>query len=265
MVEFCLGYDVVNTTFFEKEHIKTLDCLNRVWNGGCLDYAFADCHNVYSITNINSNITSMVGTYKNCYNMTNFTEIPSSVTSISECYEGCNNATNFPTIPNSVTNVSYTYKNCSLLSVPPTIPNSVTNMSGAFMNCTNLTIVGNFPKNVTDISHMYENCVKINGDIIINSTAIINAEEFFNNTNLEKDVYIPFKYDNGVYTTTYNSFITAGYSSEYRVDGVLLMDKDENYFDVDLSDYRYEIDENKIAHLYEYIGTKNIVIQSKVY
>ena len=30
-------------------------------------------------------------------------------------------------------------------------------------------------------------------------------------------------------------------------------------FDVDLSDYRYEIDENKIAHLYEYIGTKNIV------
>ena len=42
-----------------------------------------------------------------------------------------------------------------------------------------------------------------------------------------KNVYIPFMYQNGEYTETYNSFINAGYNTVSRRYGVLLKDYNE--------------------------------------
>lgn len=240
MVEFCLGYDVVNTTFFEKEHVKTLDCLNKEWNNYSMDYAFANCYNLYSIKNLNMDVTSMRGTFSHCYSMEQFPEIPNSVTDISECFGYCNSISYVTNIPNSVKNMSKTFDSCINLEGIENIPNNIINMQGTFINCINL-----------------------NGDIIINSMNITNAMNCFDGTSLNKDVYIFFTYQNGQNTATYNAFTNAGYNSEYRVNGALLIDN-VNLYDIDLSEYEYYIDEYRIAHLTKYIGTNVNVIQPKV-
>ena len=233
---FVNGYDVVNTTFENKEHIKSVDCLYRDWSNNSMDYAFKDCINLLSVTNINQNISSMVGTFENCYNM----------------------ATQ-PIIPDSVVNMHQTFYNCSLL-LSGRISNNAQDLSQAFYNCSNIT---QFP-NITNTVNMYQSfdgCSNIYGDIYIHSEIITNAVNCFSNTSLEKNVYIPFQ-NNGVNTLTYNSFINAGYKTDQRVNGVLLFDiNDEG---IDLSDYEYFIDSNKIAHLIKYIGSNTDVIQPKI-
>ena len=105
----------------------------------------------------------------------------------------------------------------------------------------------------------FDGCISIIGDIDIYSENIVNAENIFNNTSSLKDVYIPFKYDNGVYTTTYNSFITAGYSADpsNRVNGVLLHDINAFNF----SDWETTRDEDNNVRLTKYIGDRvNIIV-----
>ena len=89
---------------------------------------------------------------------------------------------------------------CLKLVNAPVIPNSVTNILGAFAY------------------------TKIAGDVIIKSENIINAYRTFAASLSDKNVYIPFTYQNGVHTLTYNSFITAGYSATTRNQGTQLFD-----------------------------------------
>ena len=129
---YCSKYNVGNTTFLNKEHIRTMDLINAEWYNNNLDKAFANCYNLYRIDNISDSANSMVETFFNCVNLS--------------------------------------------------------------------------------------------GRINITSTEITNAQNCFGETSLEKNVYIPFMYENGVNTLTYNAFIEAGYSTSERKDGVLLMD-----------------------------------------
>jgi len=111
---------------------------------------------------------------------------------MSGTFEDCSNIVNAPIIPNSVTYMSGTFEDCSNIVNAPIIPNSVTYMFGTFSNCYNLK-----------------------GNVYIQSENITNAYNCFYcafNTPLTKNVYIPFKYENGEYTKTYNSFINVGYN-----------------------------------------------------
>ena len=69
---------------------------------------------------------------------------------------------------------------------------------------------------------------KVIGNILIYSDKITNISNCFRftNENKDKDVYIPFTYENGVNTKTYKSFISAGYGTDpnNRRDGVCLFD-----------------------------------------
>jgi hypothetical protein len=68
-------------------------------------------------------------------------------------------------------------------------------------------------------------CTNLIGNIYIGSENITNAEACFYNTALEKNVYIPFTYANGVNTLTYNAFTNYGYlPTERVVHGVQLFD-----------------------------------------
>jgi hypothetical protein len=92
----------------------------------------------------------------------------------------------------------YTFAYCTNLVNAPIIPNNVTNMYGTFVGCAGLT-----------------------GDIIIQSSNVVKATNCFNNTTLTKNVYIPFN------STTYNSFINAGYNENGTSCGVYLKDINE--------------------------------------
>ena len=61
--------------------------------------------------------------------------------------------------------------------------------------------------------------------IIIHSENITDASVVFYNTPLNKDVYIPFTYENGEYTYTFTQYYSTDETN--RINGVLLKDINE--------------------------------------
>jgi hypothetical protein len=120
--------------------------------------------------------------------------------------------------------MSGTFIECSKLRESPVIPDSVTNMSDTFSGCRNLFNAPVIPNSVTNMCGTFFDCDYLSGDIFIQSNKIINAYECFYGTYLDKNVYIPFTYDNGVNTQTYNSFSSSYGSGQNRV---TLMDINE--------------------------------------
>lgn len=179
------------------------------------------CWNIWN--NCSASVrTSMEGMFSGWWDLVNAPTIPTGVTSIAKAFEDCGFAT-APVIPNSVTNMHETFSGCTKLVNPPVIPNSVTNMGFAFYLCHNLVTAPVIPDSVTDISWTFCTCVNL-GDIQIYSNKITQASACFSGHPNSINVYIPFTYENGVNTQTYNAFIAAGYDTVGTRDGVYLKD-----------------------------------------
>ena len=136
-----------------------------------------------------------------CGNLRSVSNINENVTHMRYAFQACPNLVNVPSIPDGVVDMYSTFGFCSNLVNAPIIPNSVTNMGGTFYSCSNLV-----------------------GDIYMYSENIFNAINCFFGSRLTKNVYIPFTYENGVNTQTYNSFINAGYDKNGTSCGVYLKD-----------------------------------------
>ena len=106
----------------------------------------------------------------------------------------------------------------------------------------------------------FSGCSNLIGDIIIHSEQISNVENIFQDTSLDKNVYIPFQ-NNGVNTATYDAFISAGYSSTTRKEGALLIDL--NTPDIDLRDYNYNNIDGDVELTF-YKGDKKIIVTPHV-
>ena len=223
-----------------------------------LTRTFGDCRGLTDAPLIPNSVTSMEATFTSCTNLVNAPIIPNNVTDINQIFTSCTNLVNAPIIPNNVTNMYGAFRLCNKLTEAPEIPNSVIDIAAAFMGCTNFVNAPIIPNNVTELTKEYswdtwalfKDCTNLRGNIYILSENIISANQCFYGTSLEKDVYIHFK-NNGVYTSTYNAFITAGYSETERVHGALLIDIDDE--GIDLSDYEYTNVSNDIT-LEKYIG-----------
>ena len=127
-----------------------------------------------------------------------------------------------------------------------------------FAYCTNLKSVGYLTlPNLTSSKGMFAACSNLSGDIVLNSSNITDATSCFGSTTLTKNVYIPFN------STTYNSFINAGYDTNGTSCGVYLRDintyvrPDEPT--VDLRAYNYTVVDGN-ALLNQYIGVNNSVV-----
>jgi hypothetical protein len=125
---------------------------------------------------------------------------------MSRTFANCTNLSKISKIPDTVINMDHTFADCDRLITAPIIPNSVINMYGTFSNSIN-----------------------IEGEVYIKSENVTNASSCFYNyitkPTKDKDVYIPFKYTDGTFTKTYNTFTKVGYPiSGSRRNGVLLKD-----------------------------------------
>ena len=150
----------------------------------------------------------------NCFENTEFNRhvlIPSSVTNMYQTFYKCKYFNRNTQIPNSVTNMYSTFDNCHRLNQNIKIPSSVTTMTYTFYNCQNFNQNIQIPSSVTSMHGTFYNCQNLSSRIYILSQNITDAVDCFSATSLPKDVYIPYTYDNGEYTKTYNSFNTAGY------------------------------------------------------
>jgi hypothetical protein len=152
--------------------------------------------------------------------------------------------------------LSNTFYGCEKLIDTPIIPDGVIDMSNTFVNCINLVNISEIPNSVINMCNTYLNCFNLTGDIIIHSENITDATNCFDNTELNKIVYIPFMND-GINTETYSSFLNAEYSDQVRKDGVLL--KDINDRNTVFAEWRYNTT-NDIKTLYEYLGSNTTIV-----
>lgn len=245
-----------NTTFMGGTFAECSNLVNAPTipnNVSVLGYAFANCSNLVNAPAIPENTTDLGGSFAYCYNLVNAPDMSNStnvismndtfyfchnlvnapdlsncpnITSMYRTFYNCYSMTTFPEIPNSVTNMAWAFRGCFGLTNSPIIPNSVTNMCGTFCVIDNLQNVGEIGTGVTDMNRAFGWCPNIVGDIVIHSSNVINAASCFTSSNasIHKDVYIPFTYDNGVNTATYNAFINAGYTTTGASQGVYLRD-----------------------------------------
>lgn len=167
-----------------------------------MSYAFCTCNKLVTAPAISTSAKYLVGTFLNCYTLTDAPEIPNSVTNFAAAFKWCNNLVNATSISSNVIDMAESYDGCiKLVNIPRNIPNSA-----------------------VDLFACFRNCFKVTGDIYIHSENVINALGYFADTSETKNVYIPFTYNNGQYTKTYNSFINAGYTQVGTLDGVYLKD-----------------------------------------
>lgn len=229
--------------------IQVCDIPNSVYS---INYAFYNCKSLMSPPNISTAVTDMYYTFVNCSNLRKLPDIPNSVRKMNGIFENCilitemsnisegviemeftyQNCTNLITtkpLPESATYLRYTFYSCVNLTQVPSISRNATRLDGVYYNCKNLVTAPVIPNTVYSIYQCFINCYNLTGDILIMCNSLYGADsvhDIFKGTSLTKNVYIPFTYDNGVNSATYNAFINAGYTTDGSVNGVYLKDLD---------------------------------------
>lgn len=211
---------------------------------GSYDDLFYGLSQLQTVTNINADTVGVANMFSGCSNLTTVLDLPQNISGLYYTFRGCTNLTTIPSIPNKVRNLAYTFY---MGNVPSnlTIPNDITNMVGTFAKtnatqipaistnasaidsmcsgCTQLTTAPVIPSSVNTMYSTFAGCTNLTGDIYIYSNKVWEVRSCFNNTSLTKNVYIPFTYENGEYTKTYNYF-TEVYTTDGSVNGVYLKD-----------------------------------------
>ena len=244
-----------NMPFYNKSLFESVNLRNVRFVNNDMSYAFYGCSNLVNVTNINQNVVDMTRTFFECSKLNAILTIPNNVTNMVATFFGCSNLINAPTIPNSVVNMEGIFASCTNLRNVNKISNNAENLAVAFYGCSNLVNVSVIPENVTNMISTFQGCSNLNGTILIRTNKISDAISCFDETSLYKNVYIPFTYQNGEYTQTYNSFINANYSTSIRKDGVLLYD-----YTPELYDWLFTSLNNGYTSLYRYIGNNTDVI-----
>jgi hypothetical protein len=190
-----------------------------------MSYIFYDCENLVTAPVIPDSVLKMAGTFYFCYNLSNISKLSNNVITLTNTFLHCYNLVNAPVIPNSVIDMNWTFAYCYNLKNVPSLINctNLTDMSHAFLACENLVTAPVIPNSVINMGHTFDYCENLTGNIYIYSEQVSNIQDCFFYSSLDKDVYIPFTYANGEFTTTYNTF-TQYYSPTNRRSGVLLFD-----------------------------------------
>ena len=215
--------------YYDNQKIESVDLGNIPFKDNSMVGVFSGCSNLQSVTNINENVINMGDAFFHCYSLTDAPIIPKSVTNMHETFYYCNKLTTIYDLNEytNLTDIAWAF-GATKISKAPKLPNSITNISMSFAYLYDLVIAPDLSDctNLTDISRTFINCNSLTGDIYIGSNQITNAINCFVNTSLNKNVYIPFTYQNGDNTLTYNSFINAGYTTDpnNRINGVCLFD-----------------------------------------
>lgn len=130
---------------------------------------------------------------------------------MSSAFWNCQNLTSVSNINPSITNMATTFAMCQKLKQGVQVPDSVEYMDYTFAYCSNFSQPIQIPSTAQSLGQTFDGCTNFSDDVIVYSNKIYNARGIFNNTSLSKNIYIPFKYSNGINSATFNSFVSAGY------------------------------------------------------
>ena len=235
--DYCL--DLVNAPVLGNNVVNIANAFNGCWNLTStpnfpntivnMANAFAGCNRLITAANIPNGVNNLCQTFHGCENLVSAPKLPSNdnIDMLTMTFYGCNKITDAPVLPN-VTYLDNTFMYCTNLVNAPVIPNTVIRMSETFEGCSSLINAPVIPESVTNCCRAFDNCSNLTGDVRFLSKEIINVTGLFESTTLTKNVYIPYTYENRVNTTTYNTFVAAGYDENGTLEGVHLMDSSEN-------------------------------------
>lgn len=184
----------------------------------------------YSFSQNNSPV-NMNNAFMNCKDLV--TADVNNASNLSSTFSGCSSLISCTgTINPNCTNMSSTFSGCTSLIASPVLPDGLLDLQSTFAGCTALAVAPEIPVNVTSMYYTFAGCTALTGNVIIRSEKISSATGAFNNTTLTKYVYIPYEswIDDGMGgqtvgpSTTYTTFINAGYDENGTKDGVYLRD-----------------------------------------
>lgn len=184
--------------FYNCTNLKTVT--NIPSNTLTLNYAFSNCQNITSIPNIPESVTSLHYTCDNCYNLTAIPNMSQNITQMYHTFSNCYKLNQVTSLPTKLQNMQYTFYNCTNLTQVPNIPNSINSMYYTFYNCTSLTQAPNIPNSVTSMAYTFFNCVKLAQALVIPNTVTSMVNTFCNCTNLTQAPNIPLNVTNMVNT-----------------------------------------------------------------
>lgn len=201
-----ISYACQNCTKLTDSMAKTLISEIDTLEDFQMNYTFSGCSNV-----INPNLSSLKAKVNMAYAFENCTKLT-----------GC-------TLPPNCVNASSAFQFCTSLVTMPTLPNGIKDISDICLSCNKLTTASIIPATVTSIAYAFYNCENLTGTINILSPNINTAASAFHGISVahpgrRKNVYIPFKYANGVNTVTYDTLIWCGYTTNGSEYNVYLMD-----------------------------------------
>ena len=202
---------VYNSPFYNNKKITSVDLGQVAWVNNSMQNAFYTCSNLISVSNFSQ-----------------------AITDVNQCFQGCSNLVSVQDFPwNSAANGNWhwVFSSCTKLTTfPQSIPNGVQRLHGTFYGCKQMVTAPIIPPSVTSLGYAtdswccFAGCTNLTGNIYIESQDLTATEYCFSSTPLQKNIYIPFKYSNGTYTTTYDSFIASGYTTTGSYQNVYLKD-----------------------------------------
>ena len=212
-------------TFKNCTNLTNICDLDHLTNCNNIAYCFQNCTNLSRLPKLPSSIINAAFTFFNCSNIVqNMSEyiIPENISDMSGMFSRCTNIYGTVTLPNNVIDASSCFDNCySITEI--VMSNNLTDIASMCGRCYNLVSVSNIPQTVTNMAYAFNKCSNLQGNLNILSTNIINISGAFSNHNYNKptplplNVYIYTHYDNGVQTTTYNTFLNdTSHSFEFR-------------------------------------------------
>ena len=182
---------------------------------------FRNCYNLRVVQGLDFNNTICNSSYctaidlsngfRNCRNLRVMSTIPYKVVNLSHTFAGCSNFNFNVQIEEGPVNMFATFWDCVNLNRNIHLPNSAVNLCDTFQGCTNLKQNIQIGTNADNLVGTFMQCSNLTGRINILGSNVSNAYACFNFSSKFKEVHIPYKYANGVYTKTFNSFVTAGY------------------------------------------------------
>lgn len=175
---------------------------------------------------IPSTVTTIAGMFSNCTNLLGSGDLSNcqNVSYAYLAYSNCGLITDAPDLTNCshITQAYGMFSGCTSLRNVQYLPESLTTIYNMFTNCSSLQTVPGFGNSVVNAMSTFDGCTSLTGDIYINSSNVADVTNCFMNTSLIKNVYIPYTYNNGTNSITFNSFINAGYDEIGTTNGVYL-------------------------------------------
>ena len=196
------------------------------------DFLFSGC-SIMVAKELPQNLLSVKHMYENNVNLVRGADVPNNVIDCSYMYLGCPKLRRGVNIGHSVISTNFMYSECITLESAPDIPDNVKfasfmflncyrlkrapklgkliNTSHMFRNCKTLQTAPAIPETVENMAGMFDGCDLLQGDVIILSKRVRNAERAFTYSKYLRRIYLDFN------SKTYEAFERAGLTEKQKL------------------------------------------------